>query len=95
MAECKELIPSMCGGKLAPIVRLEYCIEFEGLTDLYVAQGNDVDLYDGVKAIDQYGNEHDFTVAPSEIDTSEQGTFVVKYSVGDVTAERKVYVVGT
>lgn len=52
---------------------------FEGVYDKQIKQGQDFDLAQGVRAIDGYGNEVDFTYEPTEIDLYKIGDQEVTY----------------
>lgn len=52
---------------------------FEGVYDKQIKQGQDFDLAQGVRAIDGYGNEVDFTYEPTEIDLCKTGDQEVTY----------------
>lgn len=87
--ECNDLIPSMCGGSRLPTFVDASCfhVHFTGITDVTVAQGDTIDLTEGVHAYDGNGNEIAYTYTPTSIDTSVIGEYEVVYRAsgeGDV-----------
>lgn len=74
------LIPHICGKRSlqmpiggCPIMR------FVGVEDEVVNQGSVISLTDGVYAYDGNGNEIEYTVTPTYVDTSVLGEYVVEY----------------
>lgn len=78
---CESLIPSACGGSFVPTMVDAPCngIHFTGIGNITVPQGTEIDLTEGVHAFDGQGNEIEFTVTPSEIDSCVTGKVEVIY----------------
>lgn len=87
MADCKSLIPSMCGNRV-PNIASGTCaaVHFRGIDDVTIKQGVGIDLTEGVHAYNGEGEEIPFTVSPTEIDACNAGTHTVTYSAVGVPA---------
>lgn len=85
----EDMIPSAICNSNIPKPPETNCEEsgspyFEGISDVTINQGVGIDLTEGVKAYDSFGNEIEYTVSPSEISMCSVGTFDVEYqAVGD------------
>ena len=66
---CHEVNPSEPG---APIIK--------GAYSKHITQGEDIDLKEGVEAIDAEGHSIEFTVSPESIETCEVGEHQVTYT---------------
>lgn len=87
MADCKSLIPSMCGNRV-PNIANGTCaaVHFRGIDDVTIKQGVGIDLTEGVHAYNGEGEEIPFTVSPAEIDACDAGTHTVTYEAVGVPA---------
>ena len=80
---CESLVASICGkgrGLIFPHDDECKSIRFEGIEDVYIYEGDDIDLTCGVHAYDADGNEVEYTVKPSEIPSGKSGVFDIKYT---------------
>lgn len=86
MSDCKTPIPTACGrrGLHLPQPGCK-ALSFYGTRDMTINQGDDIDLSQGVHAIDGNGNEVPFTVVPSEITTCANGVYEITYTAEGVT----------
>lgn len=82
MADCKNVTPQVCGVHLLkfPSVSCADAPHFEGITNITVNQGDDIDLTDGVHAYDGNGFEIPYEVSPDTLDPCASGQFTVKYT---------------
>lgn len=65
---------------------------FTGMNPSVIDQGTAFDPAAGVKAYDKDGNEVEFTVTPTEINTCEIGNHILHYVAGDLKHERVLVV---
>ncbi len=74
------LLPHICG-KRSLQMPTSGCpvIHFVGVEDEVVNQDSVISLTDGVYAYDGNGNEIEYTVTPTDVDTSVLGEHVVEY----------------
>lgn len=87
------MIPYICDTKhpTYPDTTCDGSIYFEGIEDVVIYQGADIDLAEGVSAYDANGNEIPFSYSPHELVVCEVGEHIVTYSatgtvaIGDIT----------
>lgn len=91
---CSHKIPHICGG--SPLyINVEPCqndITFEGVDDISVIQGTEVDLEQGVHAYDANGNELQFTFNPTSIAKCDVGVHTITYKATGEGSELLAYV---
>lgn len=90
---CSNKIPHACGGS-SLYFNIEPCqndITFEGVEDISVVQGTEVDLEQGVHAYDAHGNELPFTYSPASIAKCDVGVHIITYKATGEGSELLAY----